>query len=300
MRLAEQKRRLSESSRVVVTLGDNAGKDGKGFAFDDLAKLVRPGTVVQLMYAFLLVDPRKKRARGGLKAEFEKVLSALVDKRKAVVSDVLTGLTTETPAKRLALIAAVHDQIARSNRGLWSAENGARSRGRPPAWAAPSDRQIIWEEWHSTLHRTNGQAADAASKRLGRDISAMAMWRVVKEERLTRGIDGKGASGRRPNVKALIVASGGKRRTSGHVYFIRNGRRKQIKIGFGVSYKDRIGTLSTSSPETLTVLATMPGDIGTERELHRRFAEYHIRREWFRFEGELAEFVAGLQKTKRK
>jgi transposase len=298
MRSARQKECLAPISRVVIDLGDKRGKDGNGYRIDDLLPLIRPGTVVQLVYAFLLADPAKKSETGKpRRAAFDRAVSLIVEKRKGVVKDVLTGLSTETPAKRLAFRAAAHDQIARSNRGLHSAENGALSPGRPSQYG-PAERQIIWEEWHSSLNRTNGAAADAAAKRMGRPISTNRMWNIVKEERAKRGVEGKGASGRRPNVKALEVASGS-RKMRGVVYFLQNGRRKQVKIGFGVSLKDRVGTLRTSSPEELRVLAAIPGDRADEAELHKRFAKHHIRREWFRLDGELAEYVAGLPKPKR-
>jgi hypothetical protein len=295
MRLAEQQSQLKPASRVVVVLGDAKGTASKGYRIDDIAQIIRPGTVVQVMYAFLLADTRGAAGKHGRvrRAAFDKAL-AVIENRKGLARDMLTGLTTETPAKRLAFKALAYDQISRSNRGLNSAENGDRSQGRPSR-IGPAERQIIWEEWHSALNRTNGAAAAAACKRMGFKIGANRMWNIVKEERAKRGIPGKGASGRRPNVKALEIAQG-VRRAKGVVYFLKNGKRKQIKIGFGVDLNSRIETLRASSPETLQVLATIPGDRATEGELHRRFAKYRIRREWFKLEGELAEYVAGLRK----
>ena len=96
MRLAEQQAQLKAAgSRVVVVMGDGTSRDHGNCApltIKDLARLVRPGTVVKLMYAFLLSDPNKKRSM----ADFEKSLALIVDERKGVVVDVLTGLSTET------------------------------------------------------------------------------------------------------------------------------------------------------------------------------------------------------------
>ena len=49
----------------------------------------------------------------------------------------------------------------------------------------------------------------------------------------------------------------------------------------------------------LTVLATVSGDYDKEKQLHRRFATLRVdrKREWFRYEGRLREFIAQLQGT---
>ena len=311
MRLAEQKRQLEATSRVVLTLGDSSGKNGRGQTFETLARLVRPGTVVQLMYAFLLADPARKRARGGLKAEFERALSILVDEKKAVVVDVLTGLSTETKDKRRAFALAALDQIRRSGQGKRSDENGKLSRGRPKRWQSPEHRQIIWDEWHSNAHATNTEAADEASLRMGERISDIVMWRIIKQMREERGLKGKGASGRRPNsAAAALAAAVGKpdpnrpipkaRIPKGVVYFVKNGVRDRVKIGFSEGHKNRLSALQNASPDALTLIGVLKGTIKTERRMHKRFQEYREKGEWFRIEGALAKFLkTTFPKTKR-
>lgn len=312
MRLAEQQKQLKACSRVVLTFGDQKGRDGgKGHDIDDLARLVRPGTVVQFMYVFLLAESRSQPGKHGKmrRATFDKALEA-VDRRKGIVKDMLTGLSTETPAKRLALKALAYDQIARSNKGLNSAENGARSRGRPRQWFDKERRQIVWDEWHSSAHATNTEAADEASRRIGQRITHFTMWRIVKEMREAKGLKGTGASGRRPNSAAAALATVvGKpdpnrplpkaRIPKGVVYFIKNGVQGRVKIGFSGSHNLRLSTLQVSTPDTLTLLATIPGTVKTERRLQKRFASYKIRGEWYRLEGEVAAFLKTLSKTKR-
>lgn len=311
MRLAEQKRQLEPISRTILTLGDSSGKDGRGATFDDLARLVRPGTVVKIMYAFLLANPSRKRQRGGLKAEFERVLSTLVDKRQAVVVDVLTGLSTETKDKRRAFTLSAFDQIRRSSQGRKSHENGKRSRGRPKRWADPEHRKIIWHEWHSNAHATNTEAADEASRQMGQRITHYVMWRIVNEMRKEKGLKGKGASGRRPNsAAAALAAEVGKpdpsrplpkaRVPKGVVYFVKNGVRDRVKIGFSEGHKNRIASLQNASPDALALIGVLPGTIKTERRLHKRFQEYREKGEWFRIEGTLAKFLkTTFPKTKR-
>ena len=305
MRLAEQQRQLKACSRVVLVLGDQKGRDGKGDKLEELAQIIRPGTVVQLMYAFLLVDPGKKSTPGKLRrSAFDKALSLVVDKRKGVVRDMLTGLSTETKAKRQALCDLAYGQIARSNKGLNSAENGARSRGRPRQWFDPERRQIVWEEWHSSAHATNTEAADEASRRLGTRITHLTMWRIVKEMREAKGLKGAGASGRRPNSAAAALATVvGKpdpnrplpkaRVRRGVVYFLKNGVRGQVKIGFTEGLKGRLSSLQGATPEAVTVIGTIPGTRKTEMRMHKKFGAQRInpRREWFRIEGELAAFL---------
>ncbi len=309
MRLAEQQKQLKACSRVVATLGDAKGIESKGNRLEDVARIIRPGTVVQLMYAFLLAESRG--AAGGYgrmrRATFDKAM-ALVEGRKGIVRDMLTGLSTETPAQRRALIDAAYGQIARSNQGLSSSENGSRSRGRPKQWDKPENRQIIWDEWHSSAHATNTDAANEASRQMGKRITHFTMWRIVKEEREKRGLKGLGASGRRPNsAAAALAATVGKpdpnrplpkaRVRRGVVYFIRNGARDRVKIGFSEQHKGRLASLQGASADKLTLLGVIPGTRKTELKMHKRFGEYREHREWFRAEGALARFLKTLSKT---
>jgi transposase len=267
-----------------------------------VASIIRPGTVVQVMYAFLLADPSKRMRR----CAFDKALE-IVEARKGIVKDMLTGLSTETPAKRLALKALAYDQIARSNKGLNSAENGARSRGRPSRWSDPERRQIIWDEWHSSAHATNTDAANEASRRMGVPIGHYVMWKVVKEMREAKGLKGAGASGRRPNSAAAALASiVGKpdpsrplpkaRVRRGVVYFLKNGTRDRVKIGFTEDIRGRVASLQGASAGKVVVLGTIPGTRKTEMKMHARFAQYRQRGEWFRVAGTLAAFLKTLPK----
>lgn len=308
MRLAEQQKQLKACSRVVVTLGDAKGTESKGHRLEDIARIIRPGTLVQVMYAFLLAESRGQPGKHGKmrRSTFDKAL-AIIEGRKGIVRDVLTGLSTETPAKRLALKALAYDQISRSNRGLHSAENGTRSRGRPKQWDAPENRQIIWDEWHSNAHATNTDAANEASRRIGKRITHFTMWRIVKEMRKAKGLEGLGASGRRPHsAAAALAAAVGKpdpnrplpkaRVRRGVVYFIRNGSRDRVKIGFSEGHEGRFRSLQAASADKLTLLGTIPGTRKTEMKMHKKFAEHRERGEWFRVEGALARFLKTLSK----
>jgi hypothetical protein len=266
----------------------------------ELLRLAGPGRTFVLVHAFLLADPKAMKKRGGLKASFDAALKA-VEARGSIVRDLETGLTTETKPHRKAIVAVSHNHISRASRGERSALNGKLSQGRPPRWANPADRKIIWEEWHSALNRTNDEAAAAASKRMDKEISPNSMWKVVKAMRVEKGHDAKGASGRRPNkIKAMIAATYGKKQAEvGSIYFVRNGRRRRIKIGYTGDYRARISNLMTASGDELKLVALIRGSRQDEKALHYRFGDYWVKGEWFKFEGELAEYVRSLPKPPR-
>ena len=86
------------------------------------------------------------------------------------------------------------------------------------------------------------------------------------------------------------------------VYFAE--REGFVKIGTTVDLTTRLQALSaggqilqgmTAGPVTL--LATIPGDVGTERGLHKRFRRLRVdpKREWFRYEGRLREYIDELR-----
>jgi hypothetical protein len=155
----EQERILTERCRIVVSLG---GGKAKLVTLDELAKLTRPGDVIELVHVFLLADPRKKHVVGGMKANLKAAIALLVDKRQGIISDADTGLTTETPGHRKAIMALAEDQIGRSNKGLKSALNGAKSKGRPMASFTPMELKDAKASWRNVKdYPTWGDVAKA-------------------------------------------------------------------------------------------------------------------------------------------
>lgn len=138
--VVQQAKALRDRCRVVLTLDKNGFHRVPAVTRDELMRLVRPGTTVEFLHCFLLADPRRRRIPGGMKADFHAAVAQIVDKRGGILVDVDTGLSTADPGHRRALIALAEDQIGRSNRGLRSAANGARSKGRP---AADFDKQQL-------------------------------------------------------------------------------------------------------------------------------------------------------------
>lgn len=71
------------------------------------------------------------------------------------------------------------------------------------------------------------------------------------------------------------------------IYFIRNERTGNIKIGFSVDPDGRLQQLRTSHCDELRMLLSIPGEMSDERGLHRKFARFRVRGEWFRPEPEI-------------
>jgi len=63
-----------------------------------------------------------------------------------------------------------------------------------------------------------------------------------------------------------------------------------IKIGISLDIDDRISQLQT--PEPVTVYAILDGWLIQERQLHLHFAAYRLQGEWFRREGDLADWIS--------
>lgn len=90
------------------------------------------------------------------------------------------------------------------------------------------------------------------------------------------------------------------RSKSGFVYFITQAEHPAaVKIGFAVDVNDRLGTLQTSSHVDLTILASFPGTVATEKQLHRKFADDRLRGEWFRMSEPIRQFIEEKQRGQK-
>lgn len=74
-----------------------------------------------------------------------------------------------------------------------------------------------------------------------------------------------------------------------NVYFISDG--EFVKIGKADDPDKRFSSIKTSNPKPLKLLYTMKGDGKLESFLHELFADYWVRGEWFRVDGNLKEFL---------
>ncbi|MEP2923813.1 MAG: GIY-YIG nuclease family protein [Bauldia litoralis] len=70
--------------------------------------------------------------------------------------------------------------------------------------------------------------------------------------------------------------------------------RQFVKIGMTRNVGMRLATLQAASPFELVLLASEPGYVQREAELHAMFADLRVRGEWFRHEGRLASYITSL------
>lgn len=126
---------------------------------EDVEKLARPGTVIELVHSFLLADPKRKRARGGMQADYRVALERL-EKRGAVVVDVDASICSRK--HRRAMLALADKDIARSNQGAKSAANGAKSKGRQGADFTPPQYEAAEAIWGNTKKYPDWKSARAA------------------------------------------------------------------------------------------------------------------------------------------
>lgn len=78
------------------------------------------------------------------------------------------------------------------------------------------------------------------------------------------------------------------------IYFIVDGRLEYVKIGYTGSISSlpgRLRDLQVGNPYKLSVFGTMDGDVKAERKLHKLFAKYRTRGEWFVMDGALRAFI---------
>ena len=80
-----------------------------------------------------------------------------------------------------------------------------------------------------------------------------------------------------------------KKDRSGYVYFFRNGN--EVKIGFTSNPQSRQVALRTASAGKAFMARYVEGNMAAERAFHKRFAEYHLRGEWFDLRGRLAKYL---------
>lgn len=122
-----QERRL-RNCRAVLSLG--GGKYSAPATRQELVRLVRPGTRVRLVHAFLLAEPSARNRKGGMMADLEAIWERLTEGCGGTIEDLELGTDTSTPTRRMGLLAAAKAQLGKSLQGAKSAANGKRTKGR--------------------------------------------------------------------------------------------------------------------------------------------------------------------------
>lgn len=91
----------------------------------------------------------------------------------------------------------------------------------------------------------------------------------------------------------VLSANGPKtKRIPNHLYFVRCG--PFVKIGIAADVRKRVKDMEMHNPYDLEITHVMLGKRKEEKELHQRFSAYRHKGEWFRYQGELREYVEGL------
>ncbi len=76
------------------------------------------------------------------------------------------------------------------------------------------------------------------------------------------------------------------------IYFMRSG--DMVKIGLTGDIERRVRAIQASSPLPVDLLATVPGGLSKEWELHSRFSAHRQHGEWFRLGKEIQRYLEEL------
>lgn len=104
----------------------------------------------------------------------------------------------------------------------------------------------------------------------------------------------KGPLDRARAVKRDVKARDNNR--PGFVYFIQADIGSDIKIGFSTDPCRRMADLQTAASRPLNLLATIPGTVQNEKELHAQFSAHRTVGEWFKPDESILAFINGLRR----
>jgi hypothetical protein len=76
------------------------------------------------------------------------------------------------------------------------------------------------------------------------------------------------------------------------VYFITCRQANAVKIGNSLDPHARLSEMQTGCPHELRLEGMVAGEYAVENDLHARFADAHIRREWFALTREIEALIA--------
>lgn len=85
-----------------------------------------------------------------------------------------------------------------------------------------------------------------------------------------------------------------RQRKPGWIYFIQHGSDGPIKIGCAVNICVRMDALQQGNPIQLFLIGYCEGSLLTEQILHRKFARYRVKGEWFSPVPELLALIASV------
>lgn len=163
----QRERLKADGCRVILDMKDTSRAE--------LDRIVRSGTTVKLFRVYYLADPRNRRKKGGMKADALAAMKRLCCKpplgRGAVVKDVETGLSTADPAQKAAIVALIKDQATKDGKGLKSAANGARNRGRQRVEFTAEQLRAAKAVWRDLVDYPTWEAADKGLAAMSKDFT---------------------------------------------------------------------------------------------------------------------------------
>lgn len=95
-------------------------------------------------------------------------------------------------------------------------------------------------------------------------------------------------SDRRDEAMRVIQESHG---FADSIYVVLRRDTNEVKIGISRNVPSRVAALQNASGAPLELLVSFPGDLATERDIHRRFSEHRRGGEWFTYAHEVRAWV---------
>jgi len=151
------------------------------------------------------------------------------------------------------------------------------------------------------VHTEQGYVGMVASRSQAREMDGNSVL-ICNEEEVARfpqigNTEADAYVTQRANALGFVKIGGTaffqrKEKKIGLVYFIEAVGISRVKIGYSDNPDKRLKQLTTGSPLTLELRATMPGSLTTEKELHQRFNHLCIDNEWFHFTDEIKQYIA--------
>lgn len=132
------------------------------------------------------------------------------------------------------------------------------------------------------------------------DMVMTALAESYVRDVMNRQIDKSIQYAQRQNPLPVYLWSKPETGRQGRIYFIYDQSRQAIKIGYSTSPKSRLADLQTANATRLKLVATIPGDMRKERELHEHFAAHRLEGEWFALHDDLHAYVKGVRAQARR
>lgn len=260
------------------------------------AALTAAGVAPKAMYSEDELQDAIRSLRAGDVLVVSGLLRALGDSRRAIQAAI-----EAVKAQGATVMEAETGRKAGSDDGVTLlAETLNRIHGERAMPTADRAREL---QRKGVANRTKGRMAQTEAIKFWRDatlsqedaLAKMTGWTMVTAYRQLgpRGLP----AGRKPgDFKRKMAFKQQREKETGAVYFCRASGRGPVKIGYAANVQARIKDLQVSNHGDLAVITFIEGTKQDETALHKRFAKYRVRGEWFKYEGALKRYILSLPK----